>query len=115
MSIGYVVIATTWSEPSSGPVRIDAFHRNLQRTYLDVVNGKVNPPARPPTTTSPAPGVIITTGGSPTASDARALLRGELQALDTQLRTAIGRTSDRTTRLHLEDARAQIDRILNPR
>jgi hypothetical protein len=104
-----------WGELSNGSVRIDAFRRNLQRTYLDVVNGKVNPPARPPTTTSPAPGVIITTGGSPTASDARALLRGELQALDTQLRTALGRTSDRTTRLHLEDARAQIDRILNPR
>jgi hypothetical protein len=37
-----------------------------ERTRIEV------PPARPPTTTTPAPGAVVMTGGSPTASDVRA-------------------------------------------
>jgi hypothetical protein len=34
--------------------------------------------------------------------------------LDAQLRSAIPRSADRETRLHLIDSRNQIDRILHP-
>lgn len=95
-----------WTELSRGSVAIDPFRRNLQRAYLTLVNSKVNPPApegpaanRPP----PVPG------------EAQALLRGELRALDAAVRQAIGRSADRGTRLHLEDVRVRIDRILDPR
>ena len=47
-------------------------------------------------------------------SDVRALMRGELVDLDGALRSALNRTSDRTTRLHLLDSRAEIKRILDP-
>jgi hypothetical protein len=46
--------------------------------------------------------------------DVRAFFRGELRSLDTDLRVALGRTQDRTTRLHIEDVRTQIDRALDP-
>jgi hypothetical protein len=41
-------------------------------------------------------------------------MRGELLALDGSLRSALSRASDRTTRLHLLDAREEIRRILDP-
>src|SRR5690606_3000004 len=93
-----------WSELRSGPGSIDAFRRNLQRAYLDTVDGKLNPPPRPATAAAQRtpPG------------DALALLRGDLRALDTELRAALPRAADRTTRLHLEDARVRIARILEP-
>ena len=97
-----------WSELREGSVAIDAFRRNLQRAYLDEVDRKLNPPRGPesgppaPSTASPAPG------------DVPALLRGELRQLDTELRNALPRAADRTTRLHIEDARVRIGRILEP-
>jgi hypothetical protein len=51
---------------------------------------------------------------APGSSDVRALARGELITLDEQLRTAIGRTNERVTRLHLMDLRKEIERVLYP-
>jgi hypothetical protein len=48
------------------------------------------------------------------SNDVRALMRGELAELDAALSGAMSRTADRTTRLHLIDARAEIQRILQP-
>ena len=45
-------------------------------------------------------------------SDIRPFVRGELQALDAAIARALDRGPDRVTRLHLEDARARIDEIL---
>jgi hypothetical protein len=42
-------------------------------------------------------------------------MRGELVDIDASLRDAVGRASDRTTRLHILDARAEIKRILDPK
>lgn len=94
-----------WSELRDGSVSIDPFRRNLQRTYLDEVDRKLNPmrgAEGPPTpaTAAPAPG------------DIPALLRGELRQLDDELRSAIARAADRTTRLHLQEARVRVGRIL---
>ena len=46
--------------------------------------------------------------------DARAFFRGELKTLDTDLRAALARTTERETRLHIEDVRMQIARALDP-
>jgi hypothetical protein len=42
-------------------------------------------------------------------------MRGELVDLDASLRIALDRASDRTTRLHILDSRAEIKRILDPK
>jgi hypothetical protein len=41
-------------------------------------------------------------------------MRGEIHDLDAALRSAIARAANRETRLHLMDARAEIQRILDP-
>jgi uncharacterized protein DUF4953/uncharacterized protein DUF5117/uncharacterized protein DUF5118 len=83
-----------WREIAADSVQIDPYRRNLQRAYLDAMNDKVN---------------------SRVSGESRPLARGELRSLDTSIRTAIAKAADRTTRLHLQDARDQIARILDPK
>jgi hypothetical protein len=96
-----------WSELSRSPVRIEAFRRNLQREYLAVIDAKINPPEREASSSS--------NGRTPPPGEAQALLRGELVSLDASVRQAIAGASDRETRLHLQDVRVRIARILDPR
>lgn len=103
-----------WSELASGTVRIDAYRRELQRSYLNAVDGKINP--RPVQLPAGLPAQFAAQFAGPRAtSDIKAVFRAELKALDGQLAAALGRTSDRTTRAHLDDARAQIKNILEPK
>jgi len=85
-----------WSEIEASGVRVDPYRQNLQRAYLEVLNDKVN-------------------GRQAAASQSRALARSELRALDVAVRAAIPRTTDRSTRAHLQDVRDQIGRILDPK
>ena len=101
-----------WTEISRGAT-IDPYRRRLQLGYLDVIGSKINPPADGGVPAG-IPRELAPLFASPPAPDARALLRGELVDLDRELAGAVGRTSDRTTRLHLQGARDQIDRILHP-
>ncbi len=101
-----------WSELSNPKVFIEASRRALQRSWLAQADSKINP----------TPAVIITPSDTPRRArsstgpnnDVRALMRGELLALDASLRSALERASERTTRLHLLDAREEIRRILDP-
>ena len=52
-----------WRELAEVEVEIDAYRRNVQRTYLDLIDDRLN-------------------GPSPAEGDARPFLRGELRALD---------------------------------
>ncbi|MBW3629050.1 MAG: zinc-dependent metalloprotease [Gemmatimonadetes bacterium] len=100
-----------WSELERPTVTIAASRRNLQRSYLEMAKSKVNPgePQRVGSTL-----LSLVASSSAAAGDERALLRGELRTLDAALRGALPRARDRTTRLHLEDAREQIQRVLEP-
>ena len=85
-----------WSEVyGTSPVKVDAYRRNLQRAYVETLADRIN-------------------GRQAAADDARAFFRGELKTLDLDLRTALTRTADRATRLHLDDVRMQIARALDP-
>lgn len=86
-----------WSEVNgTGAVRVDAYRRNLQRAYLDLLGERLN-------------------GRSPVSDDQRPLIRGELRTLSADVTKALTRTTDRTTRMHLEDVRDQIAKILDPK
>ena len=91
---------------------IDAYRRQLQRNYLDLVNTKVNGPAFTLPAGLPAgfPMAIFASSG-----DEKPFYRAELRALSTSIAAALARTADRTTRVHLEGARDQIARILDPK
>ena len=100
-----------WSELGRGDA-IGPFRRNLQRGYLErleyLMTEEVTPP--PPQFLQ----FIAFTPVDVSQSDIRAYVRGELTALRQQVRSAIPRTRDRATRLHLEDALVRIDHILDP-
>ncbi len=85
-----------WSEIQKPNAVIDASRRALQRSYLDVMYDKLN-------------------GRTPVTDDARAFIRGELRALAGQIATSAASVTDRATRLHLDDARDQIARALDPK
>ena len=86
-----------WRELDASQVRIDAYRRALQRTYLDVLGARLNgPPA-------------------PAADEARGLIRAELKDLGAAIAGASRKAGDRATGVHLQDARDQIARILDPK
>jgi hypothetical protein len=85
-----------WSELGAATVDIDTYRRNLQRTYLDTIDNRLN-------------------GQTPVNDDQRAYYRGELRSLTASLTAAIPKAANRQTRLHLEDSRDQIEKILDPK
>jgi hypothetical protein len=96
----------------TGPVKIDVYRRGLQRAYLTAVASKLNPAAG-------GAGRGGAGGGGAAAPAAntgeiKAMLRGELEQLDTELARAQKRSTDLETTRHLDDARQQISHILKP-
>jgi hypothetical protein len=85
-----------WGELSADMVRVDAYRRTLQRSYLELMGDKLN-------------------GRAPATGDVRPLARGELRAVEAAAVAALPKAADRVTRLHLQDARDRIARILDPR
>ena len=101
-----------WKEIEAG-APIDAFRRRLQRVYLEAMASKINPPAASATPQAPAGA-----RGAPapvTTADFRPILKSEMRALDADLVAAIARTRDRMSKAHLEDARDQIAKMLDPK
>jgi hypothetical protein len=76
--------------------KIDAYRRNLQRAYLEMMNDKLN-------------------GRAAVNDDQRPFIRGELRALNADVVKATARSTDRATRMHLDDVRDQIAKILDPK
>jgi hypothetical protein len=101
-----------WKELTAPQIRINAYRRNLQHAYLELVNNKVNGS----TTGLPAglpPG--FPTAFFATSTDERPLYRAQLRALSAEILAALPRTSDKETKAHLEWARDEISKILDPK
>ncbi|MEO7042974.1 MAG: zinc-dependent metalloprotease, partial [Gemmatimonadaceae bacterium] len=106
-----------WTELDDKQVRIDVYRRNLQRTYLDQLDAKINGSHGDAFTIvlSPSSGPrrrLASTPGS--MSDSRAAMRAELVTLRADVSAAVPRAADSATRAHLQDALVTIDRILDP-
>jgi hypothetical protein len=103
-----------WSEIYTAAPKVDVYRRELQNNYLDLINGKLNPPA-------PAAGTGGGRGGGAGAAanqlieDARSQLRGEITTLRTAIRAAVAKAADRETRAHLQAADHRIGEILDPK
>ncbi len=104
-----------WKELDAPSVKIDAYRRALQRSYLTTVNNKLNPPpaaATPifPTQDGGPPPLRVTNSG-----DEKPMYRAELRALSAQISAALAKTTDHETKAHLEASRDEIARILDPK
>ncbi|MFO0228011.1 zinc-dependent metalloprotease [Gemmatimonas sp.] len=97
-----------WKEIYAGRP-VDAYRRRLQTTYLEAMASKIKPAAPSAQDIALAKffGPIVNT------RDFRPLLKDEMRTLDRELAAAIGRTGDRATRAHLQDARDQIEAMLD--
>jgi hypothetical protein len=104
-----------WKELDGPQVKIDAYRRNLQHAYLDLVNNKINPaPAAVPAL--PQAGGGRGGRGAPASSDdEKPFYRAELRALNASITAAISKAADHDTKAHLEAARDQIAKILDPK
>jgi len=102
-----------WTELRTGG-SIDTYRRNLQRGYLERLDELMNgdgPSA--PTTSFPGLDEYFTNVNLP-QSDIRAVVRGELETLQREIRNRLGAGTSRMTRLHLQDSLARIETILDP-
>lgn len=84
-----------WSELATPGKPIDTFRRNTQRVYLDTIDNRLNQ-------------------SSTTSEEVRALLRGELRALNVQIQAALPSETDVATERHLDSSRERIAMILDP-
>jgi hypothetical protein len=105
-----------WKELESPQVKIDAYRRNLQNAYLDLVNNKLNPA---PVAAAAAPqgggGRGGRGGAAAKSEDEKPFFRAELHALTAQITAAIAKATDHDTKAHLEGAKDQIAKILDPK
>jgi len=99
-----------WSELRNGRT-IDTYRRNLQRSYIERMETLLTGDLQP------APSNFRRFVGpnfDASQSDIRAIVRSELKTLRTSVNSAIPKTNNTLTKIHLEDILVRIDRILNP-
>ena len=101
------VRAAIWREVESSAVVADPYRRALQRAHLEQLAAVMKADATPVN-------AFLGAGVNIPQTDARPLVRGELEALKAIVTRALGRTRYRVTRLHLVDIQARIDDILDP-
>ncbi|HUS00459.1 MAG TPA: zinc-dependent metalloprotease [Chitinophagaceae bacterium] len=94
---------------------IDVYRRNLQKSYVNILNNLLNPPPAP-VTAQPAGGGR---GSGPEPvntdkSDIKSVVRAHLAALKSEISSA-AITADPMTKYHLQDISKRIDKALNPK
>jgi len=100
-----------WTELSAGKT-IDVHRRSLQRAHLErLATLMTGDEPNIPSQYRRFVGAQI----NASQSDIRPIVRGELKTLQGQVRAAIPRTSDRVSKLHLEDTLERINLILDPK
>ena len=105
-----------WKELDGPAVKIDPYRRELQRSYLQAINSKLNPPPAPATTAMPVQlPAGFTLPRTITSGDEKPMYRAELRALTASITAAIAKTADHETKAHREASRDEIARILDPK
>jgi hypothetical protein len=106
-----------WKELDNPAVKIDAYRRGLQRSYLTLVNAKLNPPPAAAPAAAPEGGGGGGRGGrgANTPGDEKPMYRAELRSLKASITAALAKTTDHETKAHLEASRDEIDKILDPK
>jgi hypothetical protein len=100
-----------WTELAAGKT-IDVHRRSLQRAHIERLDLML---------TGEEPNVsasfrrFVGPQINASQSDIRPMARGELKKLQASIRSAIPRTSDRMSKLHLEDALERVNSILDPK
>ena len=105
-----------WSElKQSKP--IDVYRRDLQKVYVERLIALLNAPATPPSAPFAGSGFRFAPGPvmDVRKSDIMSMVRGQLAGLQSSIRTALPRQTDKMSRYHLADVQARIEKALNPK
>ncbi|MEO6611239.1 MAG: zinc-dependent metalloprotease [Chitinophagaceae bacterium] len=95
-----------WTELSTKKP-IDIYRRNLQKSYISILNNMLNPPA------VSVGGVTVS--GSPDKSDISSVIRAHFTGLRAEINAALPGTTDPMSKYHLQDVIKKIDNALNPK
>jgi hypothetical protein len=104
-----------WKELDGSTVKIDAYRRNLQNAYLELINTKLNGNTPAPAAAAAAAGGRGGRGAPARSDDERPFYRAELHTLNTSITAALAKATDHDTKAHLEGAKDQIAKILDPK
>lgn len=102
-----------WSE-LAGRKTIDVYRRNLQKSYVSILDNLLNP------SSASTAGVTIFFGSTAPSvnvdkSDIKSVVRAHLASLRSEVMTAAAGTTDQMSKYHLQDVAKRIDKALNPK
>lgn len=103
----YDVRQGVWSELYNGRT-IDTYRRNLQKAHIDRLDFLLN-------TAPNQRGRFGRPSVNVSQSDIRSFARGELSRLKRDVRAAVSKAPNTTSRYHLQDVLARIDKALDPK
>jgi len=104
-----------WSELKGGK-SIDIFRRNLQKVYLDQLTAQLKPGKAVVPSVPPGAVYGLSTRSVDLAqTDLPSIARAHLEALKQQIQAAIPRTSDKMSKIHLQDLNQRITQALDPK
>lgn len=92
---------------------VDIYRRNLQKSYVSLLSGLINPPATP--TVSIGGGTISLGGPNIDKSDIKSVVRAHLTQLRSEARAAAASNPDAMSRYHLQDLVSRIEDALDPK
>jgi hypothetical protein len=102
-----------WSELTTKKT-IDAYRRNLQKSYVNAMVNLLNPPAASAAGAF-GPGISISISGAGSdKSDLKSIVRAHLQSLRSELNASQALYTDRLSKYHLQDLSFRIEKALNP-
>jgi hypothetical protein len=104
-----------WKELDGGQIKIDAYRRNLQNTYLELVDAKLNGTRGAAAAAGRGGGGGGRGAAAPVSEDEKPFYRAELHALSASISASIAKATDHDTKAHLEGAKDQIAKILDPK
>jgi len=100
-----------WSELYNGK-RIDTYRRNLQRAHINRLDYLLN---KAKNQRGANFGYFKQSTVNIGQSDIKAMVRGELNRIKRDIKSAVSKAPNTTSRYHLQDAIARIDRALDPK
>ena len=100
-----------WSELYNGK-RIDTYKRNLQRAHINRLDYLLNTAKNQRGLNR---GYLKQSSVNIGQSDIKAMVRGELNRIKRDIKSAVSKAPNTTSRYHLQDAIARIDKALDPK
>lgn len=104
--------AGVWSELLADKPKVDPVRRALQREFVDILTGALEPPAAAGAGSTPSPFGATRRSGGEAKPELRVAARATLQALLPKLEAGAKAAADPATKAHLDDARAEVESAL---